>query len=77
MQPTSKESSSLPGPTLVTFSVEDYAQLLRWDESAAAAATVEYLVEVIVCKHWAPHEQDVRYKHTCLMRSRTSCTFAR
>ncbi len=76
MQPTSKESGSAPGPTLVQFSVEEHAQLLRWDEFAAAAATVEYAVEVSVFKYWAPHEQHVRYKHTCVMMSRIGCTFA-
>ncbi len=50
MQPTLKESGTLPGPTFVPFSMEQYSQLLQWDEFAEAAATVDKLVEVSVFK---------------------------
>ncbi len=50
MQPTSKESGTLPGPTFIPFSVDEYSQLLLWKEFAEAAATVDCLVEVSVFK---------------------------
>jgi len=50
MQPTFKKWGTLPGSTSVPFSMEEYSQLLLWDEFAEAAATVDYLVEVSVFK---------------------------
>ena len=50
MQPTSKESGTLPGPAFIPFSVDEYSQLLLWKEFAEAAATVDCLVEVGVFK---------------------------